>query len=147
MIVTKPFYRISLLEGTTLWNFKITEYFTPIGYDENQNLRLCMWSLAPVAKQKDVYLGTDVLSLVPPAHIILNVFILCWIIAASPGHIGQRIHFARPTQPCWFVWILPDTGIGEKLQRVRERLCLVFPTLCFVSVLSLLNYHISLKIS
>ena len=41
MIVTKPFYRISLLEGTTLWNFKITEYFTPIEYDENQNLCAC----------------------------------------------------------------------------------------------------------
>ena len=112
MIVTKPFFRISLLEGTTLWNFKITEYFTPLEYSESQNRQLCMWSLAPVAKQKDVHLGTDASSLVP-AHVILNVFILCWTIAASPGHTGQRIPFASPTQLCWSVWTLPDPGSGE----------------------------------
>ena len=91
MIVTKPFYRISLLEGTTLWNFKITEYFTAIGTNNWNGISDSAWdSSVPVAKQKDVYFDTDVSSL---AHVIVNVSILCRTTAASQAMLGGESLF------------------------------------------------------
>lgn len=102
-----------------------------------------MLSLGPVSKRKDVNFKCWCFVSGPPARFILNVFILCRTTAASPGHAGWRIHFSRPAQPCWLVWLLLDTGIGDNYQEGEEVLRLVFPTLRFVCVLSLLNYHVS----